>query len=108
MSTIYTIGHSTRSYDEFLELLKLHDIQILVDVRSLPGSRKFPHFNQENLQQSLPQDQIQYQHYKDLGGRRPQQASSHNTLWRNLSFRNYADYMEMPEFAQAIEDLQEL
>lgn len=105
---IFTIGHSTRSARELLDLLKEFDIQLLVDVRRFPGSAKWPQFNQANLEQILPDSGIQYLHMEGLGGRRPIQKQSKNTAWRNTSFRAYADYMETPEFRSAIAVLEAL
>lgn len=106
--TLWTIGHSTRDLDDFIDLLKINDIQLLIDVRSFPGSRKFPQFNKENLEISIPESGIQYQLIKKLGGRRGRNKNSHNTAWRNLSFRNYADYMESADFKEGIEELESL
>lgn len=105
---IYTIGHSTRSLEEFLELLHSFDIKTLVDVRRYPGSRRFPHFIKENLKDSMPANNIVYRHIEDLGGRRKASKESLNTGWRLLSFRGYADYMETATFQSAAEELQEL
>lgn len=104
--TIWTIGHSTRSFSEFLELLQQNSIKLLVDVRSLPGSRKFPQFNKGNLQIELPANGIQYEHMLALGGRRKVHKDSKNTAWRNASFRGYADYMETEEFREALGQLE--
>jgi len=103
--TVWTIGHSTRSMSEFLALLKHYSIELLVDVRSLPGSRKFPQFNKENLEVELPRNGIAYQHLLGLGGRRRVQKDSENTAWRNASFQAYADYMETDEFKAALNQL---
>lgn len=105
MKTIWTIGHSSRSFEEFTELLKNFDIELLVDVRHYPGSRKFPHFNKDFLQQQLPEIGIEYEHLVDLGGRRKVQPDSKNDAWRLDSFRGYADYMETDAFKKALEDL---
>lgn len=105
---IYTIGHSTRSLDEFLEMLHSFDIKILADIRSLPGSRRFPHFNQENLKISLEETGIKYIHLSDLGGRRKMKKDSKNNRWNNDSFRGYADYMETKEFQNAIMNLENI
>src|SRR5678810_307848 len=91
--TIWTIGHSTRSFEEFLEMLHSFSIKLIADVRSYPGSRRFPQFNKEALEVSLPQDSIQYAHLKNLGGRRKANPDSKNTGWRHAAFRGYADYM---------------
>jgi uncharacterized protein (DUF488 family) len=102
---LWTIGHSTRSIENFISLLKENEIDELVDVRSLPGSKKFPQFNQENLSESLKEAGIAYDYEKGLGGLRKKNPDSHNTVWRNASFRAYADYMETPEFEEAAEKL---
>lgn len=107
-NVIYTIGHSTRTFEEFLELLKINDIEVLIDIRSLPGSRKFPQFDKENLGTSLPEAGIKYQHFLSLGGRRKVKKDSKNTRWRNDSFRGYADYMETEEFKEAIQSLEKI
>lgn len=106
--TIYTIGHSTHSFDIFLNMLKSFNIQILADIRSLPGSEKFPQFNKENLEVSLPENGIIYQHLIDLGGRRHTRKDSKNTKWHNAAFRGYADYMETEKFESAIINLEEI
>lgn len=105
---IYTIGHSTHSITEFLGMLQSFDIKILADIRSLPGSRKFPQFNKENLIISLEEAGIQYIHLTDLGGRRKVKKDSKNNRWNNASFRGYADYMETEEFETAILKLKHL
>lgn len=105
--TIWTVGHSTRSFSEFLELLQHNSIKLLVDVRSLPGSRKFPQFNKENLETELPANGIEYQHILALGGRRKVHKDSKNTAWRNPSFQGYADYMETEEFRTALNELED-
>src|SRR5437870_3047811 len=93
--TIFTIGHSTHSLDRFLALLAQHGIEMLVDVRRFPGSRKFPHFNQAPLAAALQEAGIEYHWLEDLGGRRGRQKKdgslSANLGLRNESFRNYAD-----------------
>lgn len=103
----WTIGHSTRTFEEFAEALQSHGIALLVDVRKLPGSRRYPQFDQESLMRTLPPLGISYEWFADLGGRRKGDPHSHNTAWRNASFRAYADYMETPEFAAAIDRLLE-
>ena len=99
---IWTIGHSTRELDDFVHLLKANGIDAIADVRSLPGSRKFPHFNSETLGRSLADAGIHYELIKQLGGRRRARPDSPNTVWRNKSFRGYADHMETPEFLEGI------
>jgi uncharacterized protein (DUF488 family) len=100
-STVWTIGHSTRSLAEFTDLLKGERIELLADVRRYPASRMHPHFNGEALGDSLSQAGIRYEGFPDLGGRRPPAADSPNTRWRNASFRGYADYMQTAEFGAA-------
>src|SRR2546421_12042324 len=90
---IWTIGHSTRDLAEFIELLRKNNIELVADVRSYPGSRKFPHFNRESLERSLPEHSIEYVHIKQLGGRRRARADSMHTVWRSAAFCGYADYM---------------
>ena len=106
--TVYTIGHSTREFDEFVSLLKENSIELLADVRSFPGSRKFPHFNGESLEVTLPEIGIEYIHLKQLGGRRRVNADSKNTAWRNDAFRGYADYMDTEDFRKGIDELVDL
>ena len=105
---IWTIGHSTRSIDEFVSLLSSFEIQVLVDVRTFPGSRRYPQFNKEQLRDSLSEAGIDYQHFPDLGGRRKAKADSLNMTWRNEMFRGYADYMETDGFRNGIERLREI
>jgi len=106
MATLYTIGHSTRALDELVNALKAHAIEVLVDIRSLPMSRRLPHFNRESLQTSLPVVGIKYVWMKELGGRRKKiRDDSPNTAMRSESFRNYADYMLTPEFEGGISQL---
>lgn len=107
-ATIWTIGHSTRSIDEFLALLKAHKIEALVDVRHFPGSRRYPHFGKEQLGRVLMEADIEYHHLPELGGRRRPQVHSVNTAWRNEAFRGYADYMQTKAFAQGIRRLLEI
>jgi|SRR5436190_9541464 len=107
--TIYTIGHSTRTIVEFIDLLKAHRIEVLVDVRSFPMSRRLPHFNRENMERSLAEAEIEYLWMKDLGGRRKRELKdSPNIALRSQSFRNYADYMLTPQFHEAIDKLLQL
>lgn len=108
METIWTIGHSTRNLDVFVELLASFEINTLVDVRHFPGSRKFPHFNKENLKVSLPENGIKYEHLVDLGGRRKPEPNSKNEAWRLDSFKGYADYMETEQFQQALKILKKI
>jgi uncharacterized protein (DUF488 family) len=106
--TVWTIGHSTRTADDFNEMLRAHSLKALVDVRSFPSSRRFPHFNQPELAQALKAIGITYHHSPQLGGRRRPSADSKNTAWQNASFRAYADHMESVEFAEGIEGLREI
>ena len=106
--TIWTIGHSTRTLEEFVAMLDSFQISLLVDIRSLPGSRAFPHYNKESLELSLPISGIQYLHMKELGGRRKVKPDSKNTAWRLPAFRGYADYMETDSFQKAIAELEAL
>ena len=99
---IWTVGHSTRSLKEFIETLDSFEIKVLADVRSFPGSRRYPHFNREQLKASLAAAGLEYQHFPELGGRRHVQADSLNIAWRNESFRGYADYMETDHFREGI------
>ncbi len=108
MKTIWTIGHSTRKFEEFLELLQSQNIQTLVDVRHYPGSRKFPQYNKENLREALQKENIGYIHLVDLGGRRKPEPNSKNDAWRNASFQGYADYMETEPFHNALQTLKEI
>ena len=105
ISRIWTIGHSTRNIDIFISLLEENGIKLLADVRSLPGSKRYPQFNKEALAESLNAHGIRYEHFPELGGRRKARLGSHNTAWRNASFRGYADYMETEQFHGGIERL---
>ncbi|WXG39462.1 MAG: DUF488 domain-containing protein [Candidatus Freyarchaeum deiterrae] len=105
---IFTIGHSTRTFEEFYDLLKEHDIQVLVDVRSLPGSKRNPQFNRENLQKSLEEKGIKYLWLgEELGGYRKKGLGeeSPNKAWTDESFRNYADHTQTQEFERGTEKL---
>ncbi|HEY5061189.1 MAG TPA: DUF488 domain-containing protein, partial [Gemmatimonadaceae bacterium] len=99
--TIFTIGHSTRAIADFVALLRQVDVDLLVDVRSIPRSRAAPQFNLDVLPVSLAAEEIGYQHLRALGGRRhhPKGAPpSPNTFWRVSAFRNYADYAQTDAF----------
>ena len=102
-NTIYTIGHSTRSIDEFNKILQAYEITLLVDVRTIPRSRHNPQFNVDELKKDLEQHDVGYTHLKELGGLRHTTKASINTGWTNLSFRGFADYMQTPEFTKGIE-----
>lgn len=105
---IWTIGHSTRTLEVFLSLLHGQHIELLVDIRTYPGSRRYPHFNKEELSLSLPAENIVYKHMVGLGGRRKPDKNSSNVAWRHPSFRGYADYMQTPAFQQEIAQLENL
>jgi len=106
MATVYTIGHSTRSLDELLTVLKAHEIRRLVDIRAFPVSRRLPHFSRESLETALPAAGICYSWMKELGGYRKQiLEQSPNVALRNAAFRHYADYMMTPEFEKAVGQL---
>jgi uncharacterized protein (DUF488 family) len=102
---IWTIGHSTRTFQDFLILLKQNCIEALADVRRFPGSRRHPQFGQTQLSAALQVEGIQYQHFEELGGRRPVQPNSLNTAWRNAGFRGYADYMMTDAFKAGVQRL---
>jgi uncharacterized protein (DUF488 family) len=101
--TVFTIGHSTRPIDQFLELLTTHGVQRLIDVRKIPQSRHNPQFGGEQLSSSLERAGIHYTHMPGLGGLRRPQKDSLNTGWQNASFRGYADYMQTREFEESLE-----
>lgn len=105
---LWTIGHSTHPFEDFVSMLQFFQIELLVDVRSFPGSRKFPQYNKETLQTTIPEHKIDYMHLEKLGGRRKMKPNSENTVWRNVSFRGYADYMETAEFKEGLEVLETL
>jgi len=105
---IWTIGHSTRTIDEFVSLLKANGIKLLADVRAFPGSKRYPQFNKDALAESLSAQGIRYEHFPQLGGKRKSKPDSRNTAWRNASFRAYADYMQTEQFQKGIERLLDL
>ena len=105
--TIYTIGHSTRSFEDFLAVLRSFSIEAVADVRLIPKSRRHPHFADEFLAANLPREGIAYLPFKHVGGRRRPRKDSRNSGWRNESFRGYADFMETPAFAAALGELME-
>jgi uncharacterized protein (DUF488 family) len=105
---IWTIGHSTRTFEEFVAMLRSFQIEWVADIRSFPGSRKFPQFNKEALEISLPQNNIQYIHLKNIGGRRKVNPDSKNTSWRHIAFGGYADYMETAAFKEGIKELEKI
>lgn len=102
---VWTVGHSTRPADEFNVILLSHQIGCLVDVRSFPGSRRYPHFNKLELEDNLKAAGIRYSHIPGLGGRRRPSVDSRNTAWQNASFRAYADHLDSVEFQKGIEEL---
>jgi uncharacterized protein (DUF488 family) len=102
---IFTIGHSTRSLDEFVELLRAHGVRGIVDVRSIPRSLHNPQFNSDTLRRSLERRHMSYKHIKELGGLRHARKDSQNCGWRNASFRGFADYMATAEFSEGLESL---
>ena len=108
MGTLWTIGHSTRPWEVFVAMLQDAGIATLVDVRRFAGSRRNPQFSGEAMAQGLPEAGIAYVAMPELGGRRPARKDSHNTRWRNASFRGYADYMETVEYAKARDRLAEI
>ena len=108
ISRIWTIGHSTRTIDICISLLEENGIKLVADVRGFPGSKRYPQFNREMLAKSLTEHGIRYEHFPELGGRRKAKKDSHNTAWRNASFRGYADHMETEEFRTGIERLLDL
>jgi uncharacterized protein (DUF488 family) len=106
--SIFTVGHSTRSIDEFVELLNAHGVKEIVDVRSIPMSRHNPQFNTDTLGQYLKRKHIRYKHLKKLGGLRHAKKDSINLGWRNASFRGFADYMSTQEFSRGLEMLMKI
>ncbi len=102
-NTIYTIGHSTHSIDQFIKILQAYRIELVVDVRTIPRSRHNPQFNENQLRLDLERQDIEYLHLEELGGLRHTTKTSINTGWTNLSFRGFADYMQTPKFQEGIE-----
>jgi uncharacterized protein (DUF488 family) len=107
-SRIFTIGHSVHPFNVFVEMLRSFDIRLLADIRNFPGSKRYPHFNKENLEKALPPAGIRYVHLKALGGRRKPDPDTKNTAWRVEAFRGYADYMETNEFKDGFKALKQL
>ena len=103
--TIWTVGHSTRQIGEFIDVLRAHEIRLLVDVRTIPRSRHNPQFNEDRLAESLKKAGLGSLHMPALGGLRKARKDSINDGWRNASFRGYADYMQTDEFWHALEEL---
>lgn len=104
---IYTIGHSTRTADEFVDLLTRHGIRQVADVRTVPRSRRHPHFSAEALAEILAGNGISYRHFPSLGGLRRPRADSINTAWRHPGFRGYADHMETDDFRRGVTELEQ-
>jgi uncharacterized protein (DUF488 family) len=102
---IMTVGHSTRPAEEFLALLQAHGVEGVADVRTVPRSRRHPHFSRESLAAFLPAHRIAYEHFPALGGLRKPRPGSTNAAWRVEGFRGYADHMQTPEFASGLEAL---
>lgn len=103
--TLFTVGHSTRSIDELVRLLRAHGVERLIDVRSIPRSRHNPQFNRVTLSKALHNRRLGYRYMKSLGGLRHARRDSRNTGWRNASFRGYADYMQTKSFTEGLEKL---
>ena len=108
MSSLFTLGHSTRPIEVFLDLLAIHQVELIGDVRTIPKSRHNPQFGEDSLRASLEAAGLGYRHLAALGGLRHARKDSTNTGWRNLSFRGYADYMQTPAFAAGLSELEEL
>lgn len=105
---VRTVGHSNRTLDEFLELLRQHGIDAIADIRAFPGSRRLPHFGRDQLAPALEQHGIDYRHVRDLGGRRradPDAPPEAGDAWRNASFRAYAQYVQTSTYRAALEEL---
>src|ERR1035441_8434846 len=105
---VMTIGHSTRTLEEFIGLLQAHAVSLVADVRTIPRSRHNPQFNKDSLPGELKKASLGYVHLSGLGGLRHAKLDSVNVGWRNASFRGYADYMQTPEFEQSLEELIQL
>ncbi len=103
--TIHTIGHSTRSIKAFIDLLKAHEIELLVDVRRWPSSNRYPHFGREAMEVSLKTEGVDYLWRGDLGGFRKPRVDSLNTAWKIGAFRAYADFMLTPEFDRIMQEM---
>src|SRR5690349_20775366 len=105
---VYSMGFSTRDWEETVSVLNAYSIRRLIDIRTLPGSKRTPQFNLEHLRIALPEAGIEYIHMKELGGLRKPRKDSVNAAWRNDSFRGYADYMQTPQFHVAVDRLEQL
>lgn len=106
--TIHTVGHSTRSLPQFLQLLRAHAVAAVVDVRRWPTSRRFPHFRKDELERALAAEGIRYVWRQELGGFRRPSPDSPNAGWRVGAFRAYADFMLTEEFGRVVDELEEL
>jgi uncharacterized protein (DUF488 family) len=104
---IFTVGHSNLPFEQFVSLLKEHEIRLLADIRHYPSSRKFPHFNRQTLSELLAAQDIDYLWFESLGGRRHtgKDTESVNTGLRSIAFRSYADYMATDEFRRGVDEL---
>ncbi|PJD97089.1 MAG: DNA repair protein [Parachlamydia sp.] len=105
---IFSIGYSTHTIEFFIDLLKAHAIEMIIDIRTIPKSRHCPEYNQEELKAFLKSVKIGYRHLKDLGGLRHALKNSLNTGWINASFRGFADYMQTPSFQKGLEKLEKI
>ncbi len=105
MTHLFTVGHSTHPIEEFVGILRAHGVTLVADIRTVPRSRHNPQFNEGELTSSLPAHDLAYRRIPALGGLRKAHTDSVNAGWKNASFRGYADYMQTPEFADAVEDL---
>lgn len=105
MVEIFVVGHSTRTIESFMDLLKAHSVDLLVDIRTIPKSRHNPQFNEDALKKKLNDNKIKYRHMKGLGGLRHSDKNSINVGWRNLSFRGFADYMQTKDFDFSLREL---
>lgn len=105
MDVLYSVGHSTRSADEFVALLRAYGVGGVADVRTIPASRRHPHFSGESLRERLERDGLEYRHLPDLGGLRRPRRDSKNVAWTHPAFRGYADYMEAPAFERGLSAL---
>lgn len=108
MGTVYTIGHSNRLIEEFLDLLREHGVERVLDIRTVPKSRHNPQFGQDQLPASLEAAGIGYAYIRELGGLRRARKDTPNGAWRNASFRGYADHMQTPEFNEHVEEVAQL
>lgn len=107
-NTVFTVGHSTRSLDDFITLVRSHGVTLVVDIRTVPKSRRNPQYGEDSMRVELPRSGVAYTRIAGLGGLRKARPDSPNTAWRNLSFRGYADHMQTAEFAEALDTLLDL